>query len=110
MPWWISLNLHYALFLKNLNSQDIELYFMTVVLTGYWQLFKKYTIKTATDVTSWLGYKMARPSTFSNGNFSRDNINTVFFHYNLKNLLFDNLLKWSHLYGRCFKIKLRGIR
>ncbi len=74
-----------------------ELNFMPVVLTGYWQVFNNYTTKTATDVTSWLGYKMARPSKFINGILSRANINTVFFHYNLKKLLFDNFLKWSHL-------------
>jgi len=60
---------------------------MPFVLTGYWQLVKNYTIKTATDVTSWLGGKMARPEKFSNGIFSRANINTVFFHYNLKKLV-----------------------
>jgi hypothetical protein len=57
---------------------------MPVVLTGYGQFLKKYTTKAVTDVTSWLGYKMARPSTFINGIFSRANINPVFLHYNLK--------------------------
>jgi len=66
---------------------------MPVVLTGYRRLLKNYAINTATDVTGWLGYKMARPASFFNGIFSRANINTVFFHYNLKKLLFDNFQK-----------------
>ena len=60
---------------------------MPDMLTGSRKFFKHYTIRTATDVTSWLGYKMARPSTFSNEIFSGANINTVFFHYNLKNFV-----------------------
>ena len=66
---------------------------MPVVLTGYWQVFNYYTTKTATDVTSWLGYKMARPSKFINGILSRANINTVFFHYNLKKLFEGNQIR-----------------
>jgi hypothetical protein len=79
--------------LKNPHSKPEELNFMTVVLTGYWQLLEKSYHQTATDVTSWLGYKMAEPSPFRNGIFSRANINTVIFHYNLKNFLFDNFFK-----------------
>ena len=63
-----------AVILKSTGSIKVyckhaELNFMPVVLTGYWQVFNYYTTKTATDVTSWLGYKMARPSTFINGIF-----------------------------------------
>jgi len=93
MRSWHSLHLHSPLSFDNLPGKQDELNFMAVVLTGYWQLYDTLYHRTATDVTSWLGYKMARPAPFRKGFFSRANINTVIFHYNLKNLLFDNFYK-----------------